>query len=901
MTISFKRRRKSLGPSDASPAPRGRYIPTLTPIAVLDLELADGPIADIPVSAEYRSARVLVRLHGAPLGVLEMSVRRDRVLASDLRRAVVDELCGPLACEGIRRRLLGGGLGFALDMESLFREQPAATIPEARLSIIVCTRDRPDDLAICLAAISRLDYDNFEVVVVDNAPSSSASRDLVTELYPDINYVREERPGLDYARNRGILEASGEILAFTDDDVVVDPRWLSALAAVFAGDATVGMVTGLIEPFEQETEAQALFEEYGGFGRGYQRHFVSSPAGAPVPWHLVGAGQMGAGANMAFRRNVFEEIGLFDPALDVGSAARGGGDHDIFFRAIRSGTLCVYAPEALVKHRHRRSLFSLRRLMFDYGYGTRCFLEREAQAFPDNVRQVKRLMRWWWRYWAARRWWRSVWKPTAFPRELVESEIKGFVQGRGVYARGPSDGMHAPDEFGVGRDEALNATELAVGVVSIDVAAPLRDLVEGEAYDELEILVCWRGAPCGRVRVVSRRRIVSAYQLSARIAQELWPILLRTARLELGYTVGDSLAKWRIELERQLLKGVTLGAQPMVEGSATIIVATCNRADELRRCLTSLVAQETSRSVQIVVVDNRPPSTAVQEVVAEFEGVDLVEEPRPGSSYARNAGIAVARGEFIAITDDDMVVATDWLERLLEPFSRSEVMAVTGITFPATLQTEAERVFEAYGGFGRGVESRQFDRKWLCRSKWRSARTWTIGGSGNSAYRAEVFADPAIGPMDERLGAGVPAGVGEDTLLFYDILHAGFRIVYWPKAVAWHFHRVDRASLKRQIFAYSKGHVAYHLLTYLKHGDGRGLFRIVVELPWELLRRVRRRLKGKSKYPWSLLLLEAWGSLLGPWALWRSVRLRKQRGPGARLDPSRLRRGTPAVALGVER
>src|SRR5690348_9913012 len=96
-------------------------------------------------------------------------------------------------------------------------------------------------------------YPNLEILVVDNAPSSDATRDLVSARYPRVNYVVEPRPGLDWARNRAISAASGEILAYTDDDVVVDPGWVRALARAFAEDPEAMAVTGLVVPFELET------------------------------------------------------------------------------------------------------------------------------------------------------------------------------------------------------------------------------------------------------------------------------------------------------------------------------------------------------------------------------------------------------------------------------------------------------------------------------------------------------------------------------------------------------------------------------------------------------------------------------------------------------------------------
>ena len=134
------------------------------------------------------------------------------------------------------------------------------------MTVAICTRDRTEDLAICLDSLDRVDYEDFEIVVVDNAPASDATRLLVERRGGRVRYVREPRPGLDWARNRAIAEATGDVVAFADDDVTVDPGWLRALAAAFGTDEAVAAVTGLVLPAELQTEAQVLFERYRSFG-----------------------------------------------------------------------------------------------------------------------------------------------------------------------------------------------------------------------------------------------------------------------------------------------------------------------------------------------------------------------------------------------------------------------------------------------------------------------------------------------------------------------------------------------------------------------------------------------------------------------------------------------------------
>jgi glycosyltransferase involved in cell wall biosynthesis len=239
-----------------------------------------------------------------------------------------------------------------------------AALPEPMppISVVVCTRNRPRSLRRCLQSMTALDYESFEVIVVDNAPATSESADVVAST--PFRYVREDRAGLDWARNRGICEAKHAIVAFTDDDVRVDPQWLKGLARGFS-DETVQVVTGLILPAELETRAQHLFESYGGMSKG-MKPFTYRP-GAVGVWTAIQSYRVGVGANMAFRKPLFDRIGEFDTALDTGTPSGGAGDLDIFHRALIGGCPLRYEPLALVWHHHRRDMANLRRQIYYNG------------------------------------------------------------------------------------------------------------------------------------------------------------------------------------------------------------------------------------------------------------------------------------------------------------------------------------------------------------------------------------------------------------------------------------------------------------------------------------------------------------------------------------------------------
>ena len=241
----------------------------------------------------------------------------------------------------------------------------------------------------------------------------------------------------------------------------------------------------------------------------------------------------------------------------------------------------------------------------------------------------------------------------------------------------------------------------------------------------------------------------------------------------------------------------------------------------------------------------------------------------------------------LVATDDDVRPDPDWLEELLRPFARADVGAATGNVLPAELDARSQRLFEQYGGLGRGFEPRVFDAAWFERHRT-AAPTWLIGATANAAFRASALRDPRVGLMDEALGPGMPSGVGEDTYLFYRLLKAGWAIAYTPDAAVWHRHRDTVGGLRRQLYDYSKGHTAYHLTTLLRDGDLRAAVYLARNLPRSHLWRIAQRLRGRTDYPLGLNLLEIRGNLAGPLALWRSRRrVAREGGSGRPRGPRR--------------
>jgi GT2 family glycosyltransferase len=232
----------------------------------------------------------------------------------------------------------------------------------AAVSVIVCTHERPDDLARCLESLASIMRAGDETIVVDNSPTTDRTAAVAARF--DVRRIVEPTKGLNRARNAGLKAATHDIVAFVDDDVVVTPHWRRAIAASFANPA-VGCATGLVLPIELETAAQEEFEIYSE----HRRHFhgrVYSRDGL----RASAADVVGIGANMAFRRAFVAGLGGFDVRLDAGTCTRSAGDTDIFARVLDSGRLIAYSPDAQVWHRHRRTSRELTSCVFGYGVGT---------------------------------------------------------------------------------------------------------------------------------------------------------------------------------------------------------------------------------------------------------------------------------------------------------------------------------------------------------------------------------------------------------------------------------------------------------------------------------------------------------------------------------------------------
>ena len=353
------------------PAPEVPPGPATPRVRTLVLEATDPPPGlDLAGAEEWR---VVVTVEGTPVAHVRLpSPGRTSgdtlVHAALVRHADAARLRAGLV-EGLARRVGGGGAA---------PRRPTCTAA-------VCTHRRPQYIGDVLGALGRLDPAPDEILVVDNDPGEADCRAAVEAA--GARYVREDRRGLNNARNAAVAAASGELIAFTDDDCVPATTWLRDLPRLF-DDPAVAAVTGPAFPYVLDTPAQVAFEAQSSFVRGLHRRVADWTSMAPAH-----AGSLGAGANMVYRRGVLQTLGRpFAPELDAGTATQSGGDTHTLYRILDAGHRVVYDPAVHVFHQHRPDPGALHKAIVGYGVGLSAVMTKLAV----EERNPAALVGWWW-------------------------------------------------------------------------------------------------------------------------------------------------------------------------------------------------------------------------------------------------------------------------------------------------------------------------------------------------------------------------------------------------------------------------------------------------------------------------------------------------------------------------
>jgi O-antigen biosynthesis protein len=309
----------------------------------------------------------------------------------------------------------------------------------APVTVVVATRNRPFQLRECLLSLQGQVPAAAGIRVVDDAPASRDTAITVAACdtgQSPLAYIEGDGKGLAAAHNRALGDVDTPLVAFVDDDVVVESGWLAAIVEGFGLAPHVGCVTGKILPFELATPEQVWLDGYAGFSKGPNRRLVDLGEHRPDdPLFPFAAGALGSGANMAFSTNALEEMGGFDPALGAGTPARGGDDLAAFLEVLVRGYALVYEPAALVYHRHGRGYEALRNQVFSYGTGLTAYLTKAIVDHPSllvsAIRRLPRAVA----HVLGPRSSKNARRPHDYPRELARIELRGMLAGPLAYLR----------------------------------------------------------------------------------------------------------------------------------------------------------------------------------------------------------------------------------------------------------------------------------------------------------------------------------------------------------------------------------------------------------------------------------------------------------------------------------
>ncbi len=382
------------------------------PAWVVDVDVARVGNDEAVDVTRFATAWCLVRNNGLPVATRFLDIDADSSIAlADLR--------DHFGLRGLPQRV-----GTADDLD-------------ASLTVVICTRDRPEGLSHTLSSLARQSDPDFEVVVVDNSRDGAVAHALADFDGLRLRCCHEPAPGLSRARNRGLSEVRSELIAWIDDDEEAERDWVAWIKRGFAHPDRPDAVAGLMLPAELETAAQVNFERYGGFNKGRGVEPEALRAGTPAVFDpLYPLPNFGAGGNMAFRTERLRAIGGFDNRLGAGTLTHGGEETRALSLLLEHGSTILHWPPAITWHYHRRTDEALEKQFFGYSAGLTAFFMSMILTSPKYLwrilqfvpRGVKRLL--------ANRGAGQQDSPTGgVPDNLLRAGRKGLVQGAWLYLR----------------------------------------------------------------------------------------------------------------------------------------------------------------------------------------------------------------------------------------------------------------------------------------------------------------------------------------------------------------------------------------------------------------------------------------------------------------------------------
>jgi len=289
--------------------------------------------------------------------------------------------------------------------EALAEVPFSRNLPWPRISVVVCSYNGARTIRDCLDGLEQLAYPDYEVIVVDDGSTDSTA--AIACQY-DYRLIRTENRGLSNARNTGLKAATGEIVAYIDDDAYPDPHWLTYLAAKFLSTSHAAVGGPNLAPPGDGPIAECIARAPGG-----PVHVLLSDYEAE---HIPGC-------NMAFRKDCLEAVGGFDPQFRTA-----GDDVDVCWQLQERGLTLGFSPAAMVWHHRRNSLRTYWKQQIGYGRAE-AMLERkwpEKYNGPGHVR------------WAGRIYGSGLTRALRWRRARVYHGIWGLAPYQSLYEPAPS-------------------------------------------------------------------------------------------------------------------------------------------------------------------------------------------------------------------------------------------------------------------------------------------------------------------------------------------------------------------------------------------------------------------------------------------------------------------------------
>jgi len=245
-----------------------------------------------------------------------------------------------------------------------------------KISVVICTRDREETIGQAVESVANCEYPVFDIHIMDQS-TRTGTRECVEKLAAKfrakvaIIYHHLDKAGLSRASNAGARASDGQVIAYTDDDVIVPADWLSNVARAFAADSKAGLLYGqVLVPDELKPRLKdgvivpsLTWEKSERLLKGSVRFKI---------W--------GMGANMAIARVLFEDVGGFDEALGGGGPLRSSQDYDFAYRTYLRGYAILLEPTVMVDHYGTRTAEQWPDTMVNYGIGDGAFYSKHIRC-----------------------------------------------------------------------------------------------------------------------------------------------------------------------------------------------------------------------------------------------------------------------------------------------------------------------------------------------------------------------------------------------------------------------------------------------------------------------------------------------------------------------------------------